>query len=72
MAPAIFDAVGGTATIRYGFRYGGLFAGYTRYEHRLRDVAPAPGSVMPRFNQSSIRAGVTTVAAALSALSRAN
>lgn len=57
--PGNFDAVGGSATIRYGFRYGGLFAGYTRYEHRLRDINPAAGSVLPRFDQSSIRAGVT-------------
>ena len=54
-----FDAVGGTATIRYGFRYGGLFAGYTRYEHQLRGVVTAPGSVTPRFDQNSMRAGVT-------------
>jgi len=54
-----FQAVGGTATARYGFRYGGLFAAYTLYEHRLRVVTPAPGSVMPHFNQGSIRAGVT-------------
>jgi hypothetical protein len=57
--PGNFDAVGGSATVRYGFRYGGLFAGYTRYEHRIREVIPVPGSVMPRFNQTSIRAGVT-------------
>lgn len=54
-----FEAVGGTATLRYAFRYGGLFAGYTRYEHRVRDVAPAAGAIAPRFDQQSIRAGVT-------------
>ena len=54
-----FDALGGTATLRYGFRYGALFAGYTRYEHRLRELALAPGAIPARFNQSSVRAGVT-------------
>lgn len=58
-APGDFDAVWGTASIRYGFRYGGLFAGYTRYEHRLRQVSLAPGSIAPRFDQSSVRMGLT-------------
>lgn len=58
-APGAFDAVGGTATVRYAFRYGGLFAGYTRYEHRLREITTVAGGIAPRFNQSSIRAGVT-------------
>jgi len=57
--PGAFDAVGGTVTIRYGFRYGGLFAGYTRYEHRLRQVSLAPGAIAARFEQNSMRVGLT-------------
>lgn len=53
-----FDAVGANGTIRYGFRYGGLFVGYTQYEHRLRRVVAAPG-ISPRFEQRALRAGVT-------------
>lgn len=54
-----FDAVGGSAALRYGFRYGGLFVGYTRYEHHLRELASANRSIPLRFNQSSLRLGVT-------------
>lgn len=58
-APGSFDASGWTTTVRYGFRYGALFAGYTGYEHRVRDLMLVPGAVAPRFNQRSVRAGVT-------------
>lgn len=57
--PGSFEATGATGAIRYAFRYGGLFAGYTAYRHRVLDTPTLPGAIAPRFNQSSLRAGVT-------------
>lgn len=57
--PGSFTAAGTTSTVRYGFRYGGLFAAYTRYEHRVLDVAISSGGVAARIKQSSMRVGVT-------------
>ncbi len=54
-----FDASGGSAAVRYGFRYGALFAGYTRYDHRLTDIVTVPGGFAPRYDQNSVRAGLT-------------
>jgi hypothetical protein len=57
-APGSFEALSGTASIRYGFRYGGIFAGYTRYRHETGQLRlPAP--IAERFEQHSARAGFT-------------
>jgi hypothetical protein len=54
-----FRATTGTATLQYGFRYGGVFAGYSWYQHRLTDVLTVPGAVPQRFDRQSARAGMT-------------
>lgn len=54
-----FEATGGTASVRYGFRYGGVFIGYTRYEHQLQQTLIVPGTIPRRFDQHSVRAGLT-------------
>ena len=54
-----FDATSSTATLQYGFRYGGVFAGYSRYTHQLRRLLEVPGSIPPLIDRYSVRAGVT-------------
>lgn len=54
-----FDATSTAVTLQQGFRYGGLFVGYSRYEHRLRDLLGSPGTMATQFDRRSVRAGVT-------------
>lgn len=60
-APGEFESVGGAATVRYAMRYGAFFTSLTRYTHRLEGVGARTlqGGIRPRFEQSSLRAGVT-------------
>ena len=48
-----------TATLQYGFRYGGLFAGVTRYTHELNQILTSDGVLPTSIDRYSVRVGVT-------------
>ena len=58
-APGSFDATSTAVTVQHGFRYGGIFVGYSRYEHRLRDLIGSPDTIATQFDRQSVRAGLT-------------
>lgn len=59
VAPGTFVASTGTATLQYGFRYGGVFAGLTRYRHELEGIRNPAGVIPSLVNRYSIRTGIT-------------
>lgn len=58
-ASGSFVASNATATAQWGFRYGGLFAGISRYTHELRSLAGGPGLIPLIVDRYSVRGGVT-------------
>jgi hypothetical protein len=58
-APGSFDATSTAVTVQHGFRYGGIFVGYSRYDHRLRDLIGSPDTIATQFGRQSVRAGLT-------------
>lgn len=58
-APGSFDATSTAVTLQQGFRYGGVFVAYGRYEHRLRDLLGSPGNIAEQFDRRSVRGGLT-------------
>ena len=53
------NAIGGSAELRYGFaRWGGVFAGVSRYRHRLQEGLVVAG-LPSRYDRFAVRAGLT-------------
>jgi len=59
LAPGSFDAQSAAVTLQYGFRHGGVFAGYSHYEHQLRDLLGSPDTIPLGFRRHSVRGGIT-------------
>jgi hypothetical protein len=57
--PGSFVASNATATVQYGLRYGGIFAGVTRYTHELDRVLDPAEVIPPVIDRLSARVGFT-------------
>lgn len=55
-----FNTATGTAQIQYAFsRFGGLFVGYTYYEHQQEGSLPTLTALPRSYNRNSVRLGLT-------------
>lgn len=59
VSPGTFVASNTTATLQYGFRYGGVFVGLMRYTHELSQVLNPAEVIPPLIDRYSVRAGFT-------------